>query len=102
MSKVNIILVCSAGMSTSLLVERMKLEADKRALDASIEAMAESELKNHLDQLDVVLIGPQVRYLEKQVKKLVEPKGINAAVIDTMAYGRIQGDVVLDQALALI
>ncbi|MFB1049938.1 PTS sugar transporter subunit IIB [Paraliobacillus sp. JSM ZJ581] len=97
-----IILVCSAGMSTSLLVSKMKKEAEARNLAADIEAIPESQLSNHLEGLDVVLIGPQVRYLEKQVKAKVEPMGIKAAVIDSIAYGTVQGGKVLDQALELV
>ncbi|WP_205138145.1 PTS sugar transporter subunit IIB [Virgibacillus halotolerans] len=96
-----IILVCSAGMSTSMLVNKMKKSAEERNITADIEAMAESELKNNLDNLDVVLIGPQVRYLEKKIKAQLDPKGIKVEVMDQRAYGMIQGDKVLDQAIAL-
>ncbi|WP_188455023.1 PTS sugar transporter subunit IIB [Virgibacillus oceani] len=97
-----IILVCSAGMSTSMLVNKMRKSAEERNIEADINAVAESELKNNMDNLDVVLIGPQVRYLEKKIKEQVEPKGIKAGVIDQMAYGMIQGEKVLDQAINLM
>ncbi|CEI82021.1 PTS sugar transporter subunit IIB [Oceanobacillus oncorhynchi subsp. incaldanensis] len=94
-------LVCSAGMSTSMLVKKMKEAAEAQNVAADIEAVAESQLKNHLDQLDVVLIGPQVRYLEGKIKEKVEPQGVKVAVIDQMAYGMMQGDKVLKQAIEL-
>ncbi|AUJ24009.1 MULTISPECIES: PTS sugar transporter subunit IIB [Virgibacillus] len=97
-----IILVCSAGMSTSMLVKKMKEAATQRNLEVDIRAMAESQLKNELDDLHVVLIGPQVRYLEAKIRTQLEPKGIAVEVIDQMAYGMIQGDKVLDQALSLV
>lgn len=62
-----IILVCSAGMSTSMLVNKMRKAAEDRGMDAEINAIAESQLKNNLEGLDVVLVGPQVRYLEKKL-----------------------------------
>lgn len=96
-----IILVCSAGMSTSMLVNKMKKSAQERNIEADIKAVAESDLKNNLENLDVVLIGPQVRYLEKKIKASVEPKGIKVEIIDQMAYGMMKGDKVLDQAIAL-
>ncbi|UFT99618.1 PTS sugar transporter subunit IIB [Radiobacillus kanasensis] len=96
-----ILLVCSAGMSTSMLVNKMRKEADNRGLNATINAVSESELKNSLDGLDVVLIGPQVRYLEKKIREQLEPQGIKVDIINQMAYGMMQGDKVLDQALAL-
>ena len=96
-----IILVCSAGMSTSMLVNKMRDEAKKRGLEAQIDAVPESQLKNSLDGLDVVLIGPQVRYLEKKIREFVEPQGVKVDIIDQMAYGLIKGDKVLDQAIEL-
>ncbi len=96
-----ILLVCSAGMSTSMLVDKMKKASEKRVIDAEINAIAESELQNNLDDLDVVLIGPQVRYLEKGIREKVEPLGIKCDVIDQLAYGMMKGDQVLDQAIKL-
>jgi len=97
----NIVLVCSAGMSTSMLVNKMLKSAEDRGIDAEINAVAESQLKNQLNELDVVLIGPQVRYLEKQIRQLVESKGIKVGIIDQMAYGMVKGEKVLDQAIEL-
>ncbi|MFD1064881.1 PTS sugar transporter subunit IIB [Oceanobacillus locisalsi] len=95
-------LVCSAGMSTSMLVKKMKEAAEAQHVEADIEAVAESQLKNHLEGLQVVLIGPQVRYLEGKIKENLEPQGVKVAVIDQMAYGMMQGDKVLQQAMDLV
>ncbi|UUI03772.1 PTS sugar transporter subunit IIB [Oceanobacillus jeddahense] len=94
-------LVCSAGMSTSMLVKKMKEAAEAQNVEADIEAVAESQLNNHLEGLQVVLVGPQVRYLEGKIKEKVEPQGVKVAVIDQMAYGMMQGDKVLKQAIDL-
>ncbi|WP_214796853.1 PTS sugar transporter subunit IIB [Exiguobacterium sp. s5] len=94
----NILLVCSAGMSTSILVEKMRTEAAARGLEASIDAIPESRLKEQTN-VDVILIGPQVRYLESKIKSSVS---VPVAVIDNMAYGLMKGDQVLDQALGLV
>jgi len=97
-----IILVCSAGMSTSLLVNKMKLSAKERNIKAKIKAVSEVDLENNLLNTDVILIGPQVRYLAKKINKQAEPKGIKVDVIEQMAYGLIQGDKVLEQAITLL
>ncbi|MCR6095098.1 PTS sugar transporter subunit IIB [Salipaludibacillus agaradhaerens] len=96
-----ILLVCSAGMSTSMLVSKMRQAADKRSLNISIEATAEAGLANELETTDVILIGPQVRFLEKQINEKATPHGINVAVIDSIAYGMMNGEEVLNQALQL-
>lgn len=69
-----------------------------RGLDASIDAIPESRLKEQ-SNVDVILIGPQVRYLEGKIKSSVD---VPVAVIDNMAYGMMKGDLVLDQALGLV
>lgn len=73
-------------------------EAAARGLDASIDAIPESRLKEQ-SNVDVILTGPQVRYLEGKIKSSVD---VPVAVIDNMAYGMMKGDLVLDQALGLV
>ena len=96
-----IILVCSAGMSTSMLVKKMRQAAEAKGIDAQVDATAEAGLHNEFDTTDVILIGPQVRYLEKKIAEKSAPYQIPVAVIDSMAYGMMDGNKVLEQALDL-
>ncbi|SHE69503.1 PTS system, cellobiose-specific IIB component [Seinonella peptonophila] len=98
----NILLVCSAGMSTSILVNKMQQAASKQNIEVQIEALSEADLKSKLDQADVILIGPQVRYLKTQIQKKAKPHQIPVDVIDSIAYGTMDGDKVLAQAKGLI
>lgn len=97
-----ILLVCSAGMSTSLLVTKMNLAAAKQGIKADINAVAETELNRYGDKVDVVLLGPQVRFLLSKVKAFLEPKGIPVEVINSMDYGTMNGENVLKRAIELI
>lgn len=97
-----VLFVCSAGMSTSLLVEKTQKAAKEKGIELDITAMSEAEAKNHLDECSVILLGPQVRFLLGGIKKSVEGKGINVEVIDSMSYGRMDGEGVLKQILALL
>lgn len=97
-----ILLVCSAGMSTSLLVEKMKKAALERQLPCEIEAIPVADFDARVDEADVVLLGPQVRYKLAACKQVADAKGKPIDVIDMMAYGMVNGAQVLDQALALI
>lgn len=45
-----ILLVCAAGMSTSLLVNKMKAHADEVGVEVSIEALSISEASKKLIQ----------------------------------------------------
>jgi len=97
-----ILFVCSAGMSTSLLVMKTEKAAAKRGIELDIKAMSEAEAKNNIDDSNVILLGPQVRFLLSNVKKSVGDKNIAVDVIDVTKYGRMDGEAVLDQILSLI
>lgn len=97
-----ILLVCSAGMSTSLLVTKMNLAAEKQGVEAEINAVAEIEINKYSDSVDVVLLGPQVRFLLSKVKAALEPKGIPVEVINSIDYGTMNGENVLKRAIELI
>lgn len=93
-----ILLICSAGMSTSLLVSKMEKSAQARSIECTIKAVSASEGKNVLDDYDIIMLGPQVRYLKSDIQK-VTSKPID--VIDMQAYGRMDGERVLNDAIKL-
>ncbi|MBK1811275.1 PTS sugar transporter subunit IIB [Clostridium sp. YIM B02505] len=97
-----ILLVCSAGMSTSLLVEKMQEAAIKKGVECSIEATGESDVKNYINDADVVLLGPQVRFLLSQLKENLAGSNIPVEIIKTVDYGTMNGEKVLQRALELI
>jgi len=95
-----IMLCCAAGMSTSLLVTKMQKAAEAQGIEAKIWAVGANEAKENGKDADVVLLGPQVRYLEKTVKAEVAPTP--AALIDMKAYGKMDGEAVLKMAMDMI
>lgn len=94
-----ILLVCSAGMSTSLLVTKMKKAAEAKGLEIEIFALSAGEGKRMLKDVDIVLLGPQVRFMKSEFQKLAT---VPVDVIDMISYGRMEGEKVLDSALALL
>lgn len=100
---VKIMLVCSAGMSTSLLVNKMKEVAAKRGLEAEIWATSEvnSGAEFIRNPADVILVGPQVRYLLNAIKERTN-NSVPVALIDMRTYGMMDGAKCIDQALKLI
>jgi cellobiose PTS system EIIB component len=98
----NILLCCAAGMSTSLLVTKMEKAAKEQGLDFKIWAEGADAVKRHIDQADVLLLGPQVRYLLPQMKKLGEEKNIPVDSINPIHYGMCNGVEVLKTAIDLV
>lgn len=99
---INILLACSSGMSTSLLVSKMEEEAKERGIDAEIWAVAQDKAEENMKKADVLLIGPQMRFMKKKLGEIGEGLGIPVDSIDPVAYGRVDGDAVLDMALELL
>ncbi len=104
MAKKTIMLVCSAGMSTSLLVTKMQKAADEQGIEADIFAVSASDADANLEKKDVnvLLLGPQVRFMKSQFEQKLAPKGIPLEVINMSDYGMMNGTNVLAQALKLI
>ena len=96
----NIYLVCNAGMSTSILVRKMQEAAAKDNLDVHIESFSVEILDEKVDTADVVLLGPQIRHMLNDVRKVVAEK-CPVDVIDMRDYGMIRGDKVLARALKM-
>lgn len=99
---VHITLICAAGMSTSMLMAKMQRSAEKDNIAAKIIAMPEAKFENYKEPTDILLLGPQIAYLEDDVREKYEPKGIKVAVIDMVDYGTMNGEKVLKDALALL
>ena len=85
MKKYSILLLCAAGMSTSLLMRKLKKYALDNNIELNIDAVGLSandyvdEAKKH----DVILMGPQVSYRLNEVK---EETGMPVATISPTDY----------------
>lgn len=96
-----ILLACSAGMSTSLLVTKMEAAAKEENLEVKIWAISEVNLGNEIADCDVVLLGPQVRFMLNKAQELAKPYDVPVEVINMMHYGMCNGKAVLDRALEI-
>lgn len=96
-----IMLCCNAGMSTSLLVQKMQKEAAARGEDIQIEARPMNEAMDHLDEPDVLLLGPQIGYAKDDFEKAVAGR-IPVSIIPMADYGRMNAAKILDDAKALV
>jgi len=84
-------------MSTSFMVNKMKDSAKARGIEAEIWAVADAEAAANIEKADIMMLGPQVRFLEKGI---AGDKPVT--VIDMVAYGSMNGEKVLDQALEIL
>lgn len=96
-----ILLLCSAGMSTSMVVKKMKEAAAKKNIEAEIEAVSTARFYELLDNYDVFLLGPQVKFQKAEFQAKAKEKNKPLDVIDFKDYGTMNGEKILDFALSL-
>ena len=90
-----ILLSCAGGFSTSLLVNKMKEAAKAEGKEYEIKAVAAAQVEDIIekDAPDCILIGPQIKYMEDQLK---------SDAIGMQDYGTMNGKNVIAQAERLL
>ena len=101
--KKRIMLICAAGMSTSLLVTKMQKAAHELGEYVEIFALLFA-WKKEIANVDCVLLGPQVRYAKTEIESIIEESGkkIPYAIIDMKDYGLMDGKTVFAKAMKLM
>ena len=84
--KMKVMLVCNAGMSTGILAKKIEEASDGKL---ECKAYGEAEYLDHIKEgYELLLIGPQIRHLKKQIEESV------SIPVDTIApqyYGMMNG-----------
>ena len=94
-------LFCNAGMSTSLLANKMQKVATEHNLPIEVKAFPDSKIDQIVNEFnpDCILLGPQARYLYDKVVERYGHLGQPVVVIDQQDYATMNGEKVLKNAL---
>lgn len=95
-----IVLICAAGMSTSLLVQKMREAAEKTGYACDINAYAMADVDQAKEGADIVLLGPQVRFSLKKIQERCPDIPVEA--INPQDYGKMDGESVLNHVRKVI
>lgn len=93
-----IILACVGGLTTSMLVERINEVIHRDQLDYSFYSIGITGM-NNLKNIDVLLLSPQLAYLEEKAKGSLQ---VPVAVISDVDFELMRGEEVLRQAEVLM
>lgn len=91
-----ILLVCNAGMSSSILVDKIKEVSVNE--NVVVSATSSKGLSDEVGKWDVCLIGPQISYA---VEKIKAELGIPVISIPPRDYAMANGKSVLELAKKL-
>lgn len=90
----NIVLACQYGASTGILCENIKHAALAANEEAVVNAYSFTSIGDYIDSADIILLGPQVRFQLNKLMKKYADKNVPFMVIDTQAYGMLDGEKV--------
>ena len=93
-----IIRACVGGLTTSMLVERINEVIHRDQLDYSFYSIGITGM-NNLKNIDVLLLSPQLAYLEEKAKASLQ---VPVAVISDEDFELMRGEEVLRQAEVLM
>lgn len=90
-----ILLICTLGVSTSLLVKNMQKVAGEEDF---IEAQSVSILEDNIDNFDLIMVGPQIAWKYKQIEQSCKEHNKPCCLIDPVVYGRFDGEAAMKLA----
>lgn len=96
-----VLLVCTQGMSTSFLTNKINTVAKENNVPIHFYAKSENQIELELDRVDCILLGPQVAYMEKEICDRVKGR-VPVEAIDAANFGRMNAVAILKQAIRLI
>ncbi|MHC1684254.1 MAG: PTS sugar transporter subunit IIB [Clostridiaceae bacterium] len=96
-----ILLVCAAGMSTSLLVQKMKKEVKPEDGEVIIKAEPMELFEEVFMEYDVVLLAPQISFKKKPFTQLASEQNVPVGTISSLEYGRLMAKEILHKAYNL-
>ena len=97
----NVLLVCTGGMSTSILMKKMRTYAQEKGIDGfKVAAAGIQNIETWGRGADVVLLGPQLKYHKKSIEEALVGKPIG--IMSPLDYGMGNCDALFKQITALM
>ena len=98
------LLICTAGITTGLLVKNVQNAANERGLDIHVYSapaiIAEQAIQSQA--IDALMIGPQSKYEIARLKDFLTYKAVPYKLISKENYEILDGEAVLEEIIALI
>ncbi|MGL4695691.1 PTS sugar transporter subunit IIB [Enterococcus larvae] len=103
-SQKTILLICTAGITTGLLVRNVQQAADEQGVDVHVYSapaiVAEQIIQTQA--VDALLIGPQSKYEVNRLKDFLNYKAVPYKLISKEDYETLDGEAVLKESLQLL
>lgn len=99
----NVLLVCSGGMSSAIVVKAIQNEAAKQNIDMTVKSIGAGELREQLKGgWDIMLVAPQVRHRLAEFQEAAAESGVPVALIPPQGYTPLGGAIVIAEIHKLL
>lgn len=104
MEKRSILLFCDAGMSTSIMVKKMQTVCEDHNMPFAVSAHPIAQAVDLVEKKNpvIVLLGPQVKFMEDKMHKLLDSFDVPIDVIDSSIYGAMNGEEVMKSVIRVL
>ena len=79
----------------------MRKVAKKEHLYVTVHAVSKSEIMQHADKVDVILLGPHFAAEVPAIQKEVQQYGVKVGSVNPEYYASLDGEAILRQAIDL-
>lgn len=91
-----ILIICGAGESSGFMAKNIRKVVKERNLEYSFMARSDSEVDEYIGEIDMLLLGPHLKYMYQDMVEYARPYGVPVHVIDQKAYGTLDGAAIVD------
>ena len=84
-----ILLMCANGLSTGILMNKMKDWSKKNGTDLEVKAVPVDDCAGIYKEYDCLLIGPQMAYKLKEVQRIAPDRPVDTINPQDYALGRV-------------
>lgn len=96
-----VLMVCSGGMSSTIVVKSISDEAKKQGFPLEIEAVGTPQISEEMTRIDydLLIVAPQVKHRLDYFKEVAEKHNVPVELIPPMGYTPIGGPKVLNEII---
>lgn len=98
----SVLLVCGTGASSGFMAKNIRQAAKNKGIDVSVKARSDSEVEAYIEEIDLLLVGPHLKYMLDDLKKEADPYNVPVEIIEESSYGSLDGEAVLAQIESII
>lgn len=98
----NVLLICGTGASSGFMAKNIRKAAKEKGKDVNVKARSDSELDEYIEEIDLLLVGPHLKYMLSDLVSFAAPYNVPVQLIEEKSYGSLDGDAVLEQIESII